>query len=253
MRLNRKTLALSIVFSLLSFSFTACVTHHYEGAAAGGAVGGAAGAILDRHNPWRGGVIGAALGAAFGATLADISVRGGRETVDSGRPVEYRTTDRRLKYLAEPLGYDSTRHCRKIRERVWQDARLVRDVTREICESEKVERGHYSGGRHDEDDRTEAGRNGPPSWAPAHGARARHQYRYYPSSRVYFSEERGVYCYLLDGRWHEARRLPAAVRLDSHYVIVELDGDKPYLYHDDIVRKYPPHETKGKKKKKKDR
>lgn len=249
----RKTVALFIVLSLLSFSFTACVTYHYEGAAAGGAVGGAAGALLDRHNPWRGGVIGAALGAAFGATLADISVCGTREALDSGKPVQYMTTDGRSRYMAEPLGYDSRRHCRKIRERAWQDGRLAKDETREICESEKIERGHYSDNRRFEDDRAETDRNGPPPWAPAHGVRAKQRYRYYPSSYVYFSEERGMYAYLSDGRWQEARRLPAAIRLDEDYVIVELDGDKPYLYHDDIVSKYPPHKTKDKKKKKKDR
>jgi hypothetical protein len=38
-------------------------------------VGGVAGAILDRHNPWRGGVIGAAIGAVAGWTLTEISER----------------------------------------------------------------------------------------------------------------------------------------------------------------------------------
>ncbi|MGC9046225.1 MAG: glycine zipper 2TM domain-containing protein, partial [Thermodesulfovibrio sp.] len=33
---------------------------HYEGAGAGAVVGGVAGALLDKKNPWRGGVIGAA-------------------------------------------------------------------------------------------------------------------------------------------------------------------------------------------------
>jgi hypothetical protein len=43
-------------------------------------VGGIAGALLDRNNPWRGGVIGGVLGAVAGATLTEISTmatRGG--------------------------------------------------------------------------------------------------------------------------------------------------------------------------------
>lgn len=118
--------------------------HHYEGAGAGALVGGVAGALLDKKNPWRGGVIGAGLGAVFGATLADISTRGSREAYHSGRPVRYETADGRGVYQAEPVGgyyyKDPYTKCRKVSERVWENGRLVRDTEREICESEKVER-----------------------------------------------------------------------------------------------------------------
>jgi len=134
----KKTVISLALLALLGI--TACAPHQYGGATAGGAIGGVTGAILDSRNPWRGGVIGAVLGAMAGATIADISVRGSREVYVTGRPVEYATEDRRGRYYAEPLEYDTRTRCRKVREKVWEDDRLVRDTVREVCEGEKIER-----------------------------------------------------------------------------------------------------------------
>ncbi len=90
-------------------------------------MGGIAGAILDHGNPWRGGIICATLGAIAGATIADISIQGAREAAYADRPVAYRTEDSRGYYYAEPVGYDVQRHCRKVRERVYEDGQLVRE------------------------------------------------------------------------------------------------------------------------------
>jgi hypothetical protein len=142
MFIRGKAIAILMVLALLTVS--ACAAYHYEGAAAGGAIGGIAGALLDSKNPWRGGVIGAALGAVAGATITDISVRGSREAARSGRPVEYKTEDGRGVYRAEPVSdyYRPDEHtkCRKVRERVWENDRLVKDTVKEVCESEKYER-----------------------------------------------------------------------------------------------------------------
>ena len=35
-------------------------------------------------------------------------------------------------------------------------------------------------------------KNGPPAHAPAHGYRAKHQYRYFPSCKVYHDIDRGL-------------------------------------------------------------
>jgi hypothetical protein len=35
---------------------------------------------------------------------------------------------------------DERTKCKKVRERVWQDDRLVRDDVKEVCEGEKFER-----------------------------------------------------------------------------------------------------------------
>lgn len=138
---HQKTISL---LCLLMLALTSCSTHHYEGAAVGGAVGGVSGALLDSKNSWRGGVIGAAIGAIAGATIADVSVRGARDASRQGRPVEYRTDDGRGYYRAEPVGQtyypnENTR-CRKVNERVWEDGRLVKDTVKEVCEGEKYER-----------------------------------------------------------------------------------------------------------------
>ena len=112
----------------------------YQGAGAGALVGGVAGALLDRHNPWRGGIIGGALGLVTGATLTELSARAGREAALNNRPVEYRTEDGRGVYQAEPQGYNSSTRCSKIHERVWQDGQLVKDQIKEVCEGTTYER-----------------------------------------------------------------------------------------------------------------
>ena len=95
-------------------------------------------------------------------------------------------------------------------------------------------------------------KGGPPAHAPAHGYRAKHHYRYYPSSRVYHDAERGIYFYLKGDNWEVGASLPGSLRVGlGDSVSLELDTDKPYLYHDDHVKKYPPGKMKKKNKQKK--
>jgi hypothetical protein len=129
-----------ILLILLLLSLPACTRYHTKGPAVGGSTGGVTGTILDHKNPWRGGVAGAAPGTIAGATLADISYRGSREAIRSGRPVEYTTEDGRGKYHAEPMDYSAGTNCRKVHERVWADGRLVKDQLRDICQGTKYER-----------------------------------------------------------------------------------------------------------------
>jgi hypothetical protein len=68
--------------------------------------------------------------------------------------------------------------------------------------------GMVSGGY--EDPAPVAVKNTPPPWAPAHGRRAKHLYRYYPSSQIYFDTGRGVYFFIKNGAWTVAASLPAA-------------------------------------------
>ena len=137
----RKIVSLMLILSLLGFVF-GCTEYHARGAGTGAVIGGVAGALLDHRHPWRGGVIGAALGAVAGATIADISVRASREAAYSGRPVEYQTEDGRGVYRADPIDYSGRTRCHKVRERVWEDGNLVKDQVREVCESERYERGY---------------------------------------------------------------------------------------------------------------
>ena len=82
---------------------------------------------------------------------------------------------------------------------------------------------------------------GPPPWAPAHGYRAKHHYRYYPYSSVYFDTGRSLYFYY-DGRnWQMSVSLPTWIRIDiNDYVTLEMGTTKPYEYHPDVVKRYPP-------------
>ena len=70
---------------------------------------------------------------------------------------------------------------------------------------------------------------GPPPHAKAHGYRAKHTYRYYPSANAYYDVERKAYFYLEGNNWRMGVALPGSlsVRLGK-YVTVEMDSDKPY-------------------------
>ena len=97
-------------------------------------------------------------------------------------------------------------------------------------------------------------KGGPPPWAPAHGFRAKHRYRYYSSSRVYYETERGIYFYYKNGEWQVSVSLPPSIRLDvNDYITLEMDTDKPYKWDHKVRKKYPPGQLKKKKKKKKKR
>jgi len=92
----------------------------------------------------------------------------------------------------------------------------------------------------------------PPPHAPAHGYRAKHKYRYYPSCSVYYDAYRKLYFYLQGPNWRIAASLPHSIQLGScGYVSIEMDSDKPYIYYEEHKRKYLPGQLKKKDKKKK--
>ena len=93
---------------------------------------------------------------------------------------------------------------------------------------------------------------GPPPHAPAHGYRAKHEYRYYPSRSVFYDTSRRLYFYIKGKNWEVGASLPSSLRVGlGDSVSIELDTDKPYLYHAEHVKKYPPGQLKKKKHKKK--
>jgi hypothetical protein len=94
-------------------------------------------------------------------------------------------------------------------------------------------------------------KGGPPPHAPAHGYRARHRYRYYHSCSVYYHCGRKLYFYLKGDNWEVGASLPSSIRVRlGEYVSMELDTDKPYVYHSDHVKRYPPGQMKKTYKKK---
>jgi hypothetical protein len=94
-------------------------------------------------------------------------------------------------------------------------------------------------------------KSGPPTHAPAHGYRAKHKYRYYPSQKVYHDSDRGLYFYLKGDNWEIGASLPSHMSADlGESVTIELDTDKPYVHNADHIKKYPPKKSKGNKQKK---
>ena len=93
------------------------------------------------------------------------------------------------------------------------------------------------------------GEKGPPPWAPAHGYRAKHHYNYYPESHVYFDVGRGLYFYYDGGGWQASVSLPAGISISAgEYITLDMDTDRPYVYHSDVVKRYPPGQLKKKGK-----
>jgi len=97
------------------------------------------------------------------------------------------------------------------------------------------------------DDRV-AVKNGPPAHAPAHGYRAKYQYRYYPACSVYFDIDRKVYFYLEGENWRISAGLPNSLRVGlGEYVVFEMDSDRPYHDYENHRQKYPPGQLKKNK------
>lgn len=92
---------------------------------------------------------------------------------------------------------------------------------------------------------------GPPPWAPAHGHRSKHRYWYYPASSVYYEVDRKVYFYYSGGQWRVSVSLPAGLRIDVRdYVTLEMDTPRPYHYHSEVAKRYPPGQLKKHSKEK---
>ena len=125
------------------------------------------------------------------------------------------------------------------------------------CASKKVKVVYEKDGNHEysgSGHKHKHKKGGPPPHAPAHGYRAKHQYRYYPSCSVYYDSGRRIYFYLKGDNWEVGASLPSRLRVGlGDSVSIELDTDKPYIYHADHVKKYPPGQMKKKNKKKKDK
>ena len=74
-----------------------------------------------------------------GGTVTEVSQRAAREAAAEGRPVAYESNDGFQRVEATPVAYNSSTNCHKVRERIWQDGKLVKDEIKEVCDSEKTE------------------------------------------------------------------------------------------------------------------
>lgn len=90
-------------------------------------------------------------------------------------------------------------------------------------------------------------KGGPPSWAPAHGYRAKTRHIYFPDHNFYFDIQKEVYIYISGNNWQVGVKLPSlfagidlkgAVRVE-----LELATDSPQKHNADHMVKY---KSKGK-------
>ena len=94
-------------------------------------------------------------------------------------------------------------------------------------------------------------KGGPPAHAPAHGYRAKHQYRYFPTQKVYHDTDRGLYFYLKGDNWGVGATLPSHLKAGlGESVTIELYTDKPYVHNTEHIKKYPSQNSNVKKNKK---
>ncbi len=84
-----------------------------------------------------------------------------------------------------------------------------------------------------------------PSGSTANSNLAENIYRYYPSKNIYYDIKTGLYFYLKDDRWVSSSSIPAVLSANiGSFITIEMDSDKPYLYHDEVQRKYPSMKIK---------
>ena len=80
---------------------------------------------------------------------------------------------------------------------------------------------------------------GPPQHAKAHGYRAKHSYRYYPSANAYYDVERKAYFYLEGSNWQIGVALPDTLSMSlGKYVTIEMESDRPYTQFEEHKRQY---------------
>lgn len=94
----------------------------------------------------------------------------------------------------------------------------------------------------------------PPPHAPAHGVRAKYQYRYYPSLGIYYDINRGIYFYIESGVWISSPNPPINFRVGvQDFIVIDLDTDKPYKYYNQHKKQYPPQSNSQHNKPKKNK
>jgi len=81
-------------------------------------------------------------------------------------------------------------------------------------------------------------------WAPD-GHWGNNHYDYYPDSNVYYDRDRNYYFFHEGGQWREAPSLPPTYHMDKdHHRELHLDTDKPYSYHPEVTKRFPPGQRK---------
>ena len=121
---------LGLILILCPFLFSACSTEktYQKSPAITDGVN-----LVEKINIWRGGAIGAALGSPTEGKVKEISTRALREAAQEGKPVAYLSLDGFQRVEVYPVGKGTTPNCRLVREKIYQEGKLVRDEVKEVC------------------------------------------------------------------------------------------------------------------------
>ncbi len=72
---------------------------------------------------------------------------------------------------------------------------------------------------------------GPPSWAPAHGFRAKTRYVFFKEHKTYYDTREGIYIHYNNGDWKVSAEIPLGLNENdlqsSTYFELDYFGDKP--------------------------
>jgi hypothetical protein len=131
---------------------------------------------------------------------------------------------------------EQEREARKHREEMQREERKryeeqEREARKRYEEQQREERKkHHKKWKHDNE-------------RDDHVMHKRHTYRYFPSSDVYYDEEKKVYFYLEGDKWGVSVNLPDGFNLGQHeYVTIETDKDRPYDDYLEHLETYGKHQ-----------
>jgi len=102
-----------------------------EGATVGAVAGGVLGVLFDKHNRWRGALLGAALGAVIGGTAANIMDRASKDAAYYRKPVTYESEDKVQRVYAQPV--KSEGNCEWVKVQYFEYGKLVKEENKRVC------------------------------------------------------------------------------------------------------------------------
>ncbi len=104
-----------------------------EGTGIGAVVGGLAGLIIDSHNPWRGGVIGAAIGAVSGGVIGNIIDHSANEAAHRNKSIKYhRTTENGTKEEVTATPHGSNGNYKLVTVKYVRDGKVVGEEVKQV-------------------------------------------------------------------------------------------------------------------------
>jgi hypothetical protein len=89
--------------------------------------------LVEKSNAWRGGAIGASLGNPIEGKIKEISAQASREAAREGKPVAYLSLDGFQRVETFPVGKGGSNKCRLVREKIFQEGKIIRDEIKEVC------------------------------------------------------------------------------------------------------------------------